>query len=76
VNAHQATYPIATMCRVLGVSTSGYYALRSRRASARTLEDAVLTARIRETYGAPRIHAELEAQGVAIAKKRVARLLL
>lgn len=82
MRAHQATYPIATMCRVLGVSTSGYYAWQQRRVSARKLADAVLTARIREiharsrqTYGAPRIHAELKAQAVAIARKRVARLM-
>jgi putative transposase len=70
------------MCRVLEVSTSGYYAWRKRRASARKLRDAVLTARIREihaksrkTYGSPRVHAELKAQKVAVARKRVARLM-
>ncbi|MGH7404195.1 MAG: IS3 family transposase [Candidatus Rokuibacteriota bacterium] len=82
VRAHQAVYPIVTMCRVLEVSTSGYYAWCQRRASARKLRDAVLKARIREihkksrqTYGAPRVHAELKAQKVAVAKKRVARLM-
>ncbi len=82
MKAYQARYPIATMCRVLEVSTSGYYAWQKRRTAARKLADAVLTARIREiharsrqTYGAPRIHAELQAQGVAIARKRVARLM-
>ncbi len=70
------------MCRVLEVSTSGYYAWRQRRASARKLRDAVLMARIREihkksreTYGSPRVHAELKAQKVAVGKKRVARLM-
>jgi hypothetical protein len=58
-------YPIATMCRLLGVSASGYHAWLRRAPSAREQSDAALLARIREihrtsrsTYGAPRIHAE------------------
>lgn len=65
------------MCRVLGVSPSGYYAWRHRKPSARARADAVLRERIRivhaasyGTYGAPRVHAELKAAGVAIARKR------
>jgi len=82
VSAHQEQYPVATMCRVLGVSPSGYYAWRHRTPSARARADAVLQERIRTvhaasygTYGAPRVHAELKATGVAIARKRVARLM-
>ena len=82
MSTNQATFPIATMCRVLAVSASGYYGWRRRPRSARSLEDAALTERIRAahtaskgTYGAPRIHAELAAQGVRISKKRVARLM-
>ena len=70
MKAHQADYPIATMCRVLGVSTSGYYAWKKRVPSKREREDQVLTQKIRQihtrsrkTYGAPRVHAELKAQG-------------
>lgn len=70
------------MCKVLMVSTSGYYAWRKRAPSKRAQEDAKLTKRIREihqrskgTYGAPRIHAELEAAGVRVGRKRVARLM-
>ena len=73
---------IATMCRVLGVSTSGYYAWRTRPRSERARADAELSLRIqaihqssRATYGAPRIHAELAAQGVGVGRKRVARLM-
>jgi len=73
---------IATMCRVLGVSTSGYYAWRIRPRSERARADGELSLRIqamhersRATYGAPRIHAELAAQGVRIGRKRVARLM-
>jgi putative transposase len=75
-------YAIATMCRVLGVSTSGYYAWLRRPPSTRARADAQLTARIREihhhsrtSYGAPRIHAELKAEGIQIGRKRVARLM-
>jgi len=75
-------YPIATMCRVLGVSTSGYYAWRNRGPSARALSDRALTEKIRRyhrrsggTYGAPRIQADLAAEGLSVSQKRVARLM-
>ena len=70
------------MCRVLGVSTSGYYAWLKRQSSRRSREDAILTDRIRwihlrsrGTYGSPRIHAELREEGVHVGRKRVARLM-
>ncbi len=82
MKANQANYPIATMCRVLGVSTSGYYAWLKRQSSQRSREDAILTDRIRwihlrsrGTYGSPRIHAELRDEGVHVSRKRVARLM-
>jgi putative transposase len=82
VNANQADAKVRTMCRVLGVSASGYYAWRDRAPSARKLADAVLVERIRrvhadslQTYGMPRVRAELIDQGVAISRKRVARLM-
>ena len=82
MKANQATYRLATMARVLGVSPSGYYAWRQRERSAREVRDEALSERVREihqrsrgTYGAPRIHAELAAQGVHVARKRVARLM-
>jgi putative transposase len=75
-------HPIATTCRVLGVSPGGYYARLKRPPSARAGADAELSARIAEihrrshaTYGAPRIHAELRAQGIRVGRKRVARLM-
>jgi putative transposase len=68
VRANQAMHAIVTMCRVLGVSASGYYARLTRQSSARARADAAINARIaaihlrsRATYGAPRIHAELTA---------------
>jgi len=70
------------MCRVLGVSTSGYYAWQSREQSQRAREDEALSERIadihresRQTYGAPRIHAELQETGQRVGRKRVARLM-
>ncbi len=82
MSAHRALYPIATMCRVLGVSTSGYYAWSARSPSARTTSDAALLERIdtihaasHGTYGSPRIHAELVATGSSVGRKRVARLM-
>ena len=82
MSPHQAMYPIRTMARVLKVSASGYYAWRSRPASARAAANADLTRRIRTvhagshgTYGAPRVHAELKANGLSTGRKRVARLM-
>ena len=79
---HQADYPIASMCRLLGVSSSGYYAWMKRRPSQRAETDATLIGEIRAahaascgTYGAPRIHAELTAKGMHVGRKRVARLM-
>lgn len=82
MKAHQAAHAIATMCRVLGVSASGYYAWQCRAASARQQQDHDLLDQIRTfhhrsrgTYGAPRIHRDLRAAGVRVGRKRVARLL-
>ena len=68
-------YPVATMCRLLGVSTSGYYAWQGRAPAARAQSDGALLDRIRDihhisrgTYGAPRIHAELVARGYAVGR--------
>jgi len=75
-------YPVTTMCRLLDVSTSGYYEWRKRRPSDRALEDRALMEMISEihtmsrgAYGAPMIHAELADRGVHVGRKRVARLM-
>jgi putative transposase len=85
VDAEKANYPITVLCRCLGVSTSGFYdwARRRHHPSARTVRDAELTTTIteihtasRQTYGAPRIHAELAlGDGIRVGRKRVARLM-
>ena len=70
------------MCRVLGVSTSGYYKWQTRAPSKRDRDDEMLTEHIRQvharsrgTYGAPRVHAALRDEGIRVGKKRVARLM-
>jgi putative transposase len=82
VRAHRAVYPILTMCRVLEVSRSGYYAWEKHSPSASAQRDAVLKERIAEihrvsrgTYGRPRIYAELKDSGERVSPKRVARLM-
>jgi putative transposase len=81
IEAERAEHSISRLCKVLGVSRVGFYAWRTRPRSARELRDRELEQLIkavfvgsRETYGAPRVHAELRARGVRISKKRVARL--
>ena len=82
MSAHRAVYPIAAMCRVLGVSSSGYYAWAKRTPSARAISDAALIERIgaihaasHGTYGSPRVHAELAESGLRVSRKRIARLM-
>ena len=79
---NQVYHCIAMMCRLLGVSPSGFYAWKRREQSARAREDGRLLERIRgihgesrQTYGAPRVHAQLANEGVRVGLKRVARLM-
>lgn len=76
------TMSVRTMCRVLGVSPSGYYDWRDRPPSARAIANAVMAEAIRqvhqasdETYGMPRVRAQLRQQGQCVSRKRVARLM-
>jgi len=83
IEAERAQHTVSRLCGVLGVTGAGFYAWRNRPASARELRDRELMALIkqihkdsRETYGVPRIHAELEDDhGIWVARKRVARLM-
>jgi putative transposase len=82
IDAEKANYPISLLCRILGVSRSGYYDWKGRPPSERDRENAALTEKIKEIhsrsrqiYGYPRVHAELRALGVRCSRKRVARLM-
>jgi putative transposase len=79
---HRHEYPLTIMCRVLEVSVSGYYAWCHRAPSQHSREDAQLAEQVkaafqanRGAYGSPRVHAELQAQGITCARKRLARLM-
>jgi transposase InsO family protein len=82
ITAEKAQYPVALLCRCLGVSRSGYYAWTTRRPSRRAETDARLTAQLRvvhadslQTYGRPRLCQALRARGIAVSGRRVARLM-
>ena len=83
VAAKKAEHSIKIMCRVLGVSRSGFHAWVVREPSTRTVADGRLTGRIaeihelsRKTYGSPRVHAELRLEdGMRVGRKRVERLM-
>jgi putative transposase len=83
IAAKKAEHAVSTLCRVLGVSRSGYHAWERREPSRRTSQDASLTTLIgrihedsRRTYGSPRVHAELRLEhGIRVGRKRVERLM-
>jgi putative transposase len=70
IAVEKALYPVTVLCRVLRLSTSGFYAWMTRPASRRATTTAILQAAVRVafgesrgTYGSPRVHAALVAQG-------------
>jgi len=80
--AHTDEFPMRLMCRVLGVSKSGYYAWRTRPESARSVDNRRLLNEIKsvhgkskKTYGSPRVHVQLVTQGEACSRGRVERLM-
>ena len=82
IREKQVAFPVARTCRVLGVSTSGYYGWLKAPESTRTKQDTKLAAKILDTharsrgrYGSPSVHAELRAGGVRVGRKRVARIM-
>lgn len=82
ITLHRGAFPVRLMCRVLAVSPSGYYAWRQRPTCAHALADERLLLHVRVayetsdgTYGAPRVHEELQGQGHRVGRKRVARLM-
>jgi putative transposase len=82
ISDHREIFRVGRMCNVLDVSRSGYYAWRHRPESARKKENRGLAVRIkvihgqkRKTYGSPRIHQELNGDGVKCSRNRVARIM-
>src|SRR5918994_6009816 len=78
----QKSSPYPSLCKVLEVSPSGYFAWRSRPASRRQREDLVLLAHVRSsfqlsngTYGSPRMTRELQDVGLVVGRRRTARLM-
>jgi putative transposase len=82
IHAEKAYFPVAVLCRLLGVTRQGYYAFAKRPASARTEAEQQLRERVqtlhtesRGTYGSPRLHAALRREGLRVGKRRVERAL-
>ena len=85
IQAHRTQFPVRLMCEALGVSVSGFYDAVARQQTPRSghaLADERLRlhvraahAKSRRRYGAPRVHEELKAAGIPVARKRVARLM-
>jgi putative transposase len=82
IEAEKANHAVSTMCRVLEVSRSGYYAWSSRPPSERAVANAALVDEIRRvhaesdgTYGSRRVHAELRREGHEVNRKRIERLM-
>ena len=82
IEAEKASFPISRMCRVLGVSQSGFFAWQDRPACRRQQQDMVYLAHIRTafalsngTYGSPRMHRDLVDEGHEIGRHRTARLM-
>ena len=82
IDAKKVEFPVALLCETLEVSQSGYFAWQSRPASESQCKDMVLLAHIRErfclsreTYGSPRMHADLLEDGIIAGRYRIARLM-
>jgi transposase InsO family protein len=82
IDEQRVNVSVVRLCHALGVSTSGYYAGRQRGPSQRALANEALLVHLRairvemrETYGSPRLHAELVARGQPCSVNRVARLM-
>ncbi len=82
IDAKKADIKMETACAVLNVSVSGYYAWKKRKASSRQRRGLILLAHIRaqfsrsrESYGSPRMHAELKEAGLFAGRHRIARIM-
>lgn len=82
IAAEKARFPVSALCRAMNVQPSGYYAWLKRPQADRKKMDERIKAHIRashkksrKTYGSPRIHRDLKADGLKVGKKRIARLM-
>lgn len=82
IEAEKTSFPVNRMCRVLGVSQSGFFAWQDRPACRRQRQDIFYLAHIRTafalsngTYGSPRMHRDLIDEGHEIGRHRTARLM-
>lgn len=82
IDQAKTEFPAHRLCKVLGVSQSGYFAWKDRPASPRQREDMLILAHVRsayalshETYGSPRMTRELQDSGFAIGRRRTAQLM-
>ena len=82
IDRTKAVFPVHRLCRVLGVSQSGYFAWRGRPACRRQREDMVLLAHVRSAFalsngtdGSPRMTRELRDSGLRVGRRRTARLM-
>jgi putative transposase len=80
--AEKGNHSVTALCRVMQVAMSGYYAWVHRPESARAKADHLLRAKVRvshatsrRTYGSPRVHADLQAEGFIVSRNKVARLM-
>jgi len=82
IHAEKASFPVAALCRAMGVTRQGYYAFAKRQPSARAVQETALCGRIhavyaesQERYGGPRVLRELHRQGIRTSKRRVERAM-
>lgn len=82
IASKEVAFPVLAMCKVLGITRSGFYAWKKRPKSARARADEQLVVDIsatheksRRRYGSPRIHRALRKKGVRVGAKRIARLM-
>ena len=82
ISGEKVAFPVAVLCRLLSVSTSGYYGSLGRLLSLHARRDEELAERVtaihlasKYRYGSPRVHAEMKAAGEGVGRKRVARLM-
>ena len=82
IHSEKAWFPIAAMCRLLGVTRQGYYAYANSPPSARLVEDAALCEQVRQVfdesgqrYGSPRVLRDLQRRGVSVGKRRIERIM-